>query len=106
MDAVVWCKNKNPFSQLKKQHHGKYSFPQKGNFPQNRNNKREEHILRIHAERKEMKINGMKQTTNDEKTLNNSDFFFANIKGKTGKCLFLIYAGPLLTGRLSLMKDV
>ena len=70
MDAVVRrCKNKNPFSQLRKQHHGKYSFSHKGNFPQNRNNKKGEHIIRIRAERKEMKINGMKQTTNDEKKL-------------------------------------
>ena len=68
MDAVVRrCKNKNPFSQLRKQHHGKYSFSHKGNFPQNR--KRGEHIIRIRAERKEMEINGMKQTTNDEKKL-------------------------------------
>ena len=97
MDAVVRrCKNKNPFSQLKKQHHGKYSFSHTGNFPQNR--KRGEHIIRIRAERKEMKINGMKQTTNDEKkTLNYGDFFFAIIQGKTGKCLFLIDAGPLFT---------
>ena len=78
---------------MKKQHHGKYSFPQKGNFPQNRNNKRGEHkSIRIRAERKEKEINGMKQTTNDEKTLNYGDFFLANIQGKTGKCLFLIDA--------------
>ena len=32
-----------------------------------------------------------------KKTLNYGDFFFANIQGKTGKCLFLIDAGPLLT---------
>ena len=43
-----------------------------------------------------MEINGMKQTTNDETEVNYSDFFFANIQGKTGKYLFLVDAGPLL----------
>ena len=86
-----------PFLSIEETTSQKNSFPHKGNFPHSRNNKRGEHkSIRIRAERKEMEINGMKQTTNDETEVNYSDFFFANIQGKTGKYLFLVDAGPLL----------